>query len=96
MVTLLLIILNILKLTYSLTPLSECTLGRITGYDEYKSGGSCGFGPPKIYGAAPNQAFYNNGEKCGICYELVGPNGVLYFMVDIFSGISTLRNKEQP
>ena len=88
MVNLLIIILNILKLTYSLTPLSECTLGRITGYDEYKSGGSCGFGPPKIYGAAPNQAFYNNGEKCGICYELVGPNGVLYFMVDSYCPVS--------
>ena len=66
----------------SLTPLSECTLGRITGYDEYETGGSCGFGVPKIYGAAPNEQFYNNGEKCGICYELIGPNGVLYFMVD--------------
>ena len=72
----------IILFTKSLTPLSECTLGRITGYDEYEQGGSCGFGVPKIYGAAPNDDFYNNGEKCGICYELVGPNGVLYFMVD--------------
>ena len=67
-----------------LTPLSECTLGRITGYDGYEEGGSCGFGVPKMYGAAPNQAFYNNGEQCGICYEAVGPNGVLKFMVDSF------------
>eukprot|EP00833_Pecoramyces_ruminatium_P006969 jgi/Orpsp1_1/1181001/evm.model.c7180000075461.1 len=64
------------------TPYSECSLGRVTGYDEYTEGGSCGFGVPKIYGAAPNEAFYNNGEKCGICYEMVAPNGVLFFMVD--------------
>ena len=70
--------------TNSLTPMSECTLGRITGYDGYEEGGSCGFGAPKMYGAAPNQAFYNNGEQCGICYEAVGPNGVLNFMVDSF------------
>ena len=79
----LLILLNIL-LTNSLTPLSECIQGRITEYDEYEDGGSCGFGPPKLYGAAPNEKFYNNGEKCGICYELIGPNGVLYFMVDSY------------
>ena len=69
---------------YALTPLSECTQGRITAYTGYENGGSCGFGVPKIYGAAPNEKFYNLGEKCGICYELVGPNGVLYFMVDSY------------
>lgn len=72
---------NIL-LIKSLTPLSECTQGRITNYEEYENGGSCGFGVPKIYGAAPNEAFYNNGATCGICYELVTPDNVLYFMVD--------------
>jgi len=66
------------------TPYSECTTGRITSYDEYTEGGSCGFGIPKMYGAAPNESFYNLGEKCGICYELVAPNGVLLFMVDSF------------
>ena len=78
---------SIILFTKSLMPLSECTLGRITGYDEYENGGSCGFGVPKIYGAAPNQDFYNKGEKCGICYELIGPNGVLYFMVDSYCPI---------
>ena len=84
MLILLLIITNIIFLSKSLTPLSECTQGRIAGYDEYEKGGSCNFGPPKMYGGAPNEAFYNNGEKCGICYELVGPDGVLYFMVDSY------------
>jgi len=70
------------SLISSYTPYSECTVGRITGYTEYEEGGSCGFGVPKIYGAAPNEAFYNLGDKCGICYELIGPNGVLFFMVD--------------
>jgi len=71
-----------IALVASLTPLSECTQGRVTGYDEYTEGGSCGFGVPRMYGAAPNDAFYNLGEQCGICYEMVGPTGVLLFMVD--------------
>ncbi|KAL6631911.1 hypothetical protein U3516DRAFT_821546 [Neocallimastix sp. 'constans'] len=75
-------LLRLFSLISSYTPYSECTQGRITAYDEYEEGGSCGFGIPKMYGAAPNEAFYNLGEKCGICYELVGPNGVLLFMVD--------------
>ena len=37
-----------------------------------------------MYDGAPNEAFYNNGEQCGICYEMVGPTGVLYFMVDSY------------
>ena len=78
------IILQKILLYYSSTPLSECIEGRITAYSDYKSGGSCGFGPPKLYGAAPNEAFYNKGEKCGICYELIGPKGILYFMVDSY------------
>lgn len=82
-----LLIQTIILFIKSLIPLSECTLGRITGYDEYENGGSCGFGEPKIYGAAPNQDFYNKGEKCGICYELIGPNGVLHFMVDSYCPI---------
>ena len=83
MLKLLFILINIF-LTKSLTPLSECTQGRIAGYDEYEKGGSCDFGVPKMYGGAPNEAFYNNGEQCGICYEMVGPTGVLYFMVDSY------------
>ena len=68
----------------TLSPLSQCTQGRITAYTGYENGGSCGFGVPKIYGAAPNEKFYNNGEKCGICYEMVAPDGALYFMVDSY------------
>ena len=55
MLNLLLIFMKIF-LSKSLTPLSECTQGRITGYDTYKNGGACGFGPPKLYGLAPNEA----------------------------------------
>ena len=63
-------------------PLSECTKGRITGYDEYEKNGACSFGVPTMYGAAPNEAFYDMGNKCGVCYELVGPQTVIKFMVD--------------
>eukprot|EP00833_Pecoramyces_ruminatium_P006069 jgi/Orpsp1_1/1180101/evm.model.c7180000072168.2 len=81
---LLYILLFLFKFTVilSITPISECTQGRVTGYDEYTEGGSCGFGVPKMYGAAPNDLFYNLGEQCGICYEMVGPTGTLFFMVD--------------
>ena len=68
----------------ALTPLSECTQGRITGYEGYQQGGACGFVPPKIYGAASNEKFYNKGQKCGVCYELVTPNSILYFLVDSY------------
>ena len=83
-ITILLLTLVLFQFFYvnSLTPLSECTTARITSYPDYEKGGSCMFGPPKIYGAAPNTLFYNKGEKCGICYELVTPDDVLYFMVD--------------
>ena len=87
MLLLSIILLKIILTHSSLTPLSECIEGRITAYTDYKSGGSCGFGPPKLYGAAPNEDFYNKGEKCGICYELIGPKGILYFMVDSFCPI---------
>ena len=84
----LIVLLVQILLISSLKPLSECIQGRITHYTGYENGGSCGFGVPKIYGAAPNEKFYNNGEKCGICYELVAPDGVLYFMVDSYCPVS--------
>ena len=83
-ISLLFVVLILISLISAITPYSECTEGRITAYSEYTTGGSCGFGIPKIYGAAPNEAFYNNGEKCGVCYELIGPNGLLFFMVDSY------------
>ena len=70
-------------LTYvqaEIKPLSACTKCRITGYDDYDHG-ACGFGVPTIYGAAPNADFYYNGNKCGICYELVGQKSVIKFIV---------------
>ena len=88
MLVFLIVLLVQILLISSLKPLSECIQGRITHYIEYENGGSCGFGFPKIYGATPNEKFYNNGEKCGICYELVAPDGVLYFMVDSYCPVS--------
>ena len=49
--------------TYSLTPLSECTQGRITAYTGYENGGSCDFGIPKMYGAAPTMRLDANGTS---------------------------------
>ncbi|ELP88026.1 hypothetical protein EIN_419750 [Entamoeba invadens IP1] len=73
----------------TLTPLSSCTKGRITFYPEWEKGGCCNYGPrtdPVIsgymFGGSPNWAFYDNSNKCGICYEMVGPLGTLRFRVD--------------
>jgi len=81
-VFILIFFIKLFKRVDGFTPYSECTQGRVTAYDEYTEGGSCGFGIPIMYGGAANDAFYNLGEKCGICYEMVGPKGVLFFMVD--------------
>ena len=76
------IILSSLIFVNSLTPLSQCTAGFATRYYDYQNGGSCMFGPPKLYGAAASMHFYRNASSCGICYEAVSPKGSLYFMVD--------------
>jgi len=78
------LILSIILFVKSLTPLSECTKGRITGFNGYENGGSCGFGIPKMYGGSANEDNYNNAEKCGICYEVVGSKGAFVFMVDSY------------
>ena len=68
-------------LAKDLTPLSECEQIKVTKFP-YKGGGSCMFGIPTMYGGFASIDLYNNGSQCGICYELVGPDNVLYFMVD--------------
>ena len=67
-------------------PKGKCTAGKST-YFTYRDGG-CGFkdlkgvmGPGHLYGIGANQAFYNLSEKCGICYEVVGPKGAVRAMV---------------
>jgi len=62
-------------------PLSQCTSAVATFYDN-SGNGACGFGLPKMYGAAIDDKMYKNAEKCGICYELVGPKGAVKIMVD--------------
>jgi expansin (peptidoglycan-binding protein) len=71
------------------TPLSTCTKGRISSYTEWGTGGSCGFGPHNsaegstyLYPSAPNSQFFNSAAQCGICYEIVGPYGVIRTRVE--------------
>ena len=68
-------------------PKGDCTPGFCTAYT-YAGNGACGYksltgttGPGYLYGIAPNQAFYNLSEKCGMCYEIVGPKGAVRAMV---------------
>ena len=72
-----------------LTPLSECTKGRITPYKGWETGGKCGFGPHKnatsssyLYPVSPNYDLFNSYSHCGACYEIVGPYGAIRTRVE--------------
>ncbi len=82
------ILLTNLKL---LTPLSDCTKGRISKFTGWENGGKCGFekhtnatGPTYLYPVSPNKDLYVSSSHCGICYEMVGPNGVIRGRVENF------------
>jgi expansin (peptidoglycan-binding protein) len=68
--------------------MGPCKEGRITYYKGWEKGGACSFGAPHsktgagyVFGAAPNEAFYAGGARCGECYELVGPRGAIRVMI---------------
>ena len=86
-----LISLSIIILTNSeyLTPLGQCTKGRIGIYNGWRNGGRCGYGGHQeavsstfMFPAAPNQDFFNSAAQCGVCYEMVGPNGAIRVRVE--------------
>ena len=70
------------------TPLSSCTKGRITTYNGWQNGGSCGLGVnpttinSKIFAASPNEKLFLNSQQCGVCYEMVGPYGAIKVRVE--------------
>ena len=72
------------------TPLSSCIKGRISPYNGWENGGSCGFGAnintinSKIFAASPNENFFLNSEQCGVCYEIVGPYGAIKVRIEDF------------
>ena len=73
----------------NLTPLGVCTKGRAGQYSGWRNGGRCGFGSHQgtfnatyMFPAAPNQDFFNSAAQCGVCYEMVGPNGVIRVRVE--------------
>ncbi len=86
----------LLKFAFSTKPLSQCNNAVATFYEPYDSGASCGFGVPKIYGAALDDKIYKNGEKCGICYELVGPKGAVKIMVDNYDPEDSMGKEDWP
>ena len=81
---------------YKSKPLSQCSNAVATFYEPYDSGASCGFGVPKMYGAALDDKIYNHGEKCGICYELVGPKGAVKIMVDNYDPDDAMGKEDWP
>ena len=73
----------------NLTPLSFCLKGRISPYNDWQKGGTCGFGshqnaegPTYLYPIAPNEDLFNNYFQCGVCYEMVGPIGAIKVRVE--------------
>ena len=83
---------SFLFLTFSATvlgmkPMEPCNTGSITYYTGFDSG-SCGFktltgetGPGYTTCAALNADMINGAEKCGVCYEIVGPLGAMRVMI---------------
>lgn len=74
-------------LTLAMKPMESCKTGSITYYTGYDSG-SCGFGsltgetgPGYTTCAALNEAMLGGAEKCGVCYEIVGPLGAMRVMI---------------
>ena len=68
-------------------PKGKCTSGKSTWFT-YGNNGACGYksltgttGPGYLYGIGANQAFYNKSDKCGICYEVIGPKGAIRAMI---------------
>ena len=72
-----------------LTPLSECIRGRIGTYTGWENGGKCGFGTHQnvvsstyMFPVSINENFFNSAAQCGVCYEMVGPNGAIRVRVE--------------
>lgn len=68
-------------------PMESCKTGSITYYTSFDSG-SCGYGnlkgetgPGYTTCAALNTAMLGGAEKCGVCYEIVGPLGAMRVMI---------------
>lgn len=73
----------------NLIPLSSCTKGRISQYNNWQNGGTCGLGSYKnivgssyLYPVAINEDFFGNNAQCGVCYEMVGPIGAIKVRVE--------------
>ena len=75
-----------LKITTS-TPLSQCTKGSFSYTPDSSINSKTCTLPEittgqKIYPASINKALFNSYEKCGICYEMVGPFGAVKLRVE--------------
>ena len=86
--TILLSLFLLIKLD-NLTPLSSCKKGRISPYNNWSNGGTCGFGahqnavgPSYLYPVAPNEELFGNNIQCGVCYEMVGTYGAIKVRVE--------------
>ena len=69
----------------SCTPLSLCSQGTFSYIkDSSINSDTCNLssGLSNTYPAAVNSAFFSTSEKCGICYEMVGPSGAIKIRIE--------------
>ena len=69
----------------SCTPLSLCSQGTFSYIDDSSiNSNTCNLasGLSNTYPAAVNSAFFSSSEKCGICYEMVGPSGAIKIRIE--------------
>ena len=69
----------------SSSPLSLCTVGTFSYVpDSSINSKTCGLSPDlaDTYQASVNNEFFNSNDKCGICYEMVGPFGVVKIRIE--------------
>ena len=69
----------------SCTPLSLCSQGTFSYIkDSSINSNTCNLssGLSNTYPAAVNSAFFSSSEKCGICYEMVGPSSAIKIRIE--------------
>ena len=79
----LLLFITLIVISYS-SPLSSCNKGYFSYIkDSTINSNTCNLSPlSDAYPASVNSNFLNTGEKCGICYELVGAFGAVKIRVE--------------
>ena len=93
----LILFITLITITYS-SPLSSCNKGYFSYIkDSNINSNTCNLSPlSDTYPASVNSNFFNTGEKCGICYEMVGTFGAVKIRVEDFFSDNNENEKSFP